>query len=235
MKVGERVGRASGNEEIDRNELVQTLRDLRASGKGAARYGAASHGNDHPGFGNRFKGLKEGGFHVPGDWAGHHNAIRVSGRRDKIDSKTRQIEKGGGKNIQVGFAGVASGCGNLSQLQGSSKEFFEVRFRVMGQIGQGAAGQKILFFSHRYPEILGEGDELLLGEGLAGSAENAPAQVDPFSFAVNGVLRAGGHALGDQIRWGLRVDLGPSPVSFVKFYVDFWVWGCPIALFKSVF
>jgi len=235
MQIGQRMGRAPWNKQVHRQELVQPCGDFRATAEGAAAQGAAAHGDHHFGGRHGIVGIQQRLFHVSGNGAGHDDGITVPRRGHKIDAESRQVEEGGGQNIQVRFTGIAAGGRHLAQLEGAAEQFFEVFAGVVGQIRKLARCDQVVFFGDGEFKIAAEGDKLACGQTLTGAAENTTAQVDDLFGRIEGILGSDVRAFGRQFGGCRPVNRWSSAIARRQVDGGFGIGAGPVALFESIF
>jgi hypothetical protein len=155
-------------------------------------------------------------------------------RSDKVDAETGEIKKRCGKHVEVGFAGVASGGGDLPQLQGTTEELLEVLLGVTREIRQRTVRHEVLPIRRCQLKVLSEGDKFTVGETFTIAASRAQSEVKGFPLRVQRIVRTSVGTPFREIVWSLPIDDRPSSVARRKLNNHSWVLRGLTTLLESI-
>ena len=124
------VRRTARDIEIGFENRINTAATLRVVPEESAGDGTGSAGDHKGGPGHGIIGLSKGGEHVSTYGTGYEDAVRMTGRSDKLDSETPHIPGERIENIEIEFAGGTASGGDLTDFQGFSAEVRNLTIRL---------------------------------------------------------------------------------------------------------
>ena len=183
------MGRASRNEEVDRQDAADAVFDRVGAPEDPAACGARPDRDDDPGLRDRVVRLDQRLPHVLRHGARDQEPVRVPGRGDEVDPEPLQVEDRVAQRLRLEVAPVAPPGGHLPQVERPAEQGAQVG-RSRGVAWHRPAQDEMLTFSPREARILRKADPLAAARLLAQTAEDAPPEVHRLFLRVDGVRGA---------------------------------------------
>jgi hypothetical protein len=144
------------------------------------------------------------------------NAVGMTGRCDKIDTKPGKVKERGIQNVGIRLAGVAACRRYLAQLQGPAEQFFKMLLCMIGKCGQIPAGYQIIPACRPHLKVLAETDKGAVFHCLTLTAKGAAPQIYGFGSDIYRVLWTDAGAFPDNIGVAIGMYNRQSSVSVIE-------------------
>jgi len=150
------MGRASGDEEVHREQVGAAVLHLLMVVKGPSGDGTGAGGDDDLRVGYGIVGIAQGRSYVLCDGAGDQEPVGMTGGGDELNPESSQVVGDGAQDIDIGFTGAAPAGADLPQAQGTSEEFSDFLSKSFCNGVMSVRDNQVLPIPDGHPVILGE-------------------------------------------------------------------------------